>query len=167
MLRFATIDLQLVVRSSSIRPEVSREKGTPLRFWILGLGASRDVIATRIQSKKGCFSVWKMEWTALRSHHARFTRATSDKRTESGTNPRYMAQTVYLLGPEPQAALDRATPLYTALRDTVKKVVEFTAESITSVKSCEKHSNLAQNSVKATDIRTNATGVETRKNIVQ
>ncbi len=36
-----------------------------------------------------------------------------------------------------------------------------------SVKSCEKHLNLAQNSVKATDIRTNATHVETRKNIVQ
>ncbi len=32
-----------------------------------------------------------------------------------------------------------------------------------SVKSCEKHSN----SVKATDIRTNATDVETRRNIVQ
>ncbi len=29
MLHFATIDLQLVVRSS--RPEASREKGTPLR----------------------------------------------------------------------------------------------------------------------------------------
>ncbi len=36
-----------------------------------------------------------------------------------------------------------------------------------SVKSCEKHSNSAQNSVKATGIRTNATDVETRKNIVQ
>ncbi len=36
-----------------------------------------------------------------------------------------------------------------------------------SVKSCEMHSNSAQNSVKATDIRTNATDVETRKNIVQ
>ncbi len=79
----------------------------------------------------------------------------------------YAAQTVYLLGPEPRAALDHATPLYTALGDTVKKVVEFTTESITSVKSCEKHSNSAQNSVKATDIRTNATDVETRKNIVQ
>ncbi len=56
---------------------------------ILRLDASCDVIAMRIQSKKGCFSVPKMEWTALRSHHARFTRATSDKRTESGTNPRY------------------------------------------------------------------------------
>ncbi len=43
----------------------------------------------------------------------------------------YMAQTIYLLGPEPRAALDHATPLYTALGDTVKKVVEFTAESIT------------------------------------
>ncbi len=40
---------------------------------------------------------------------------------------------VYLLGPEPRAALDHATPLYTALGDTVKKVVEFTAESITSL----------------------------------
>ncbi len=36
-----------------------------------------------------------------------------------------------------------------------------------SVKSCEKHSNSAQNYVKATDIRTNATDVETRRKIVQ
>ncbi len=79
----------------------------------------------------------------------------------------YMAQIVYLLGPEPRAALDHAIPLYTALGDTMKKEVEFAAESITSVKSCEKHSNSVQNSVKATDIRTNATDVETRKNIVQ
>ncbi len=89
---------------------------------ILLLDASCDVIAMRIQSKKGCFSVQKMEWTALRSLHARFTRATLDKRTESGTNPRYSfgLQTVYLLGPAPRAALDHATPLYTALGDTVK-----------------------------------------------
>ncbi len=105
---------------------------------------------------------------SLRSHHAWFTRATSDKRTESRTNPRYSfgLQTVNLLGPEPRAALDHVTSLYTALGDTVKKVVEFTTESITSVKSCEKHSNSEQNSVKATDIRTNATDMETRKNIV-
>ncbi len=45
----------------------------------------------------------------------------------------YTAQTVYLLGPEPLAALDHATPLYTSLGDAVKKVVEFTAESITSL----------------------------------
>ncbi len=89
---------------------------------ILRLDASFDVIAMRIQSKKGCFSIPKMEWTALRSLHARFTRATSDKRTESGLNPRYSfgLQTAYLLGPEPWAALDHATPLYTALGDTVK-----------------------------------------------
>ncbi len=37
----------------------------------------------------------------------------------------YAAQTVYLLGPEPRAALDHATPLYTALGDTVKKVVRI------------------------------------------
>ncbi len=89
---------------------------------ILHLDASFDVIAMRFQSKKGCFSVQKLEWTALRSLHARFTRAASDKRTESGTNPRYSfgLQTVYLLGPAPRAALDHATPLYTALGDTVK-----------------------------------------------
>ncbi len=100
---------------------------------ILLLDASFDVIAMRIQSKKGCFSVQKMEWTALRSLHAWFTRATLDKRTESGTNPRYSfgLQTVYLLGPAPRAALDHATPSYTALGDTVKKVVELAAESIT------------------------------------
>ncbi len=39
----------------------------------------------------------------------------------------------YLLEPEPRAAFDHATPLYTALGDTVKKAVEFTAESITSL----------------------------------
>ncbi len=32
----------------------------------------------------------------------------------------YTAQTMYLLGPEPRAALDHATPLYTALGDIVK-----------------------------------------------
>ncbi len=58
-------------------------------------------------------------------------RAASDKRTESGTNPRYSfgLQTVYLLGPAPRAALDHATPLYTALGDTVKKVDSITSLS--------------------------------------
>ncbi len=66
------------------------------------------------------------------------------------------------------AALDHATPLYTALGDTVKKVVELAAESITfSVRSCEKHSNSAHNYVKATDIRTNSTDVENRRNVIQ
>ncbi len=50
----------------------------------------------------------------------------------------YAAQTVYLLGPEPQAALDHATLLYTELGDTVKKVVEFTAESITYLSNLER-----------------------------
>ncbi len=63
----------------------------------------------------------------------------------------FAIQTAYLLVPEPRAALDHVTPLYTALGDTVKKAVEFVAELITS----NKYSNSAQNSVKATDIRTN------------
>ncbi len=98
---------------------------------ILRVDASFDVIAMPFQSKKGCFSVQKMEWTALRSLHARFTRAASDKRTESGLNPRYSfgLQTVYLLGPAPRAALDHATPLYTALGDTVNKVDSITSLS--------------------------------------
>ncbi len=45
----------------------------------------------------------------------------------------YAAQTVYLLRPEPRAAIDHVTPLYTVLGDTVKKAVEFAAESITSL----------------------------------
>ncbi len=43
------------------------------------------------------------------------------------------AQTVYLLRPELLASLHHATPLYTVLGDTVKKVVKFAAESITSL----------------------------------
>ncbi len=35
-----------------------------------------------------------------------------------------------------------------------------------SVRSCEKNSNSVKNSIKATDIRTNATDVETRRNII-
>ncbi len=60
---------------------------------------------------------------------------TNDPKAEQirATRLGYAAQTVYLLGSEPRAALDHATPLYTALGDTVKKVVEFTAESITSL----------------------------------
>ncbi len=78
----------------------------------------------------------------------------------------YAAQTVYLLGPEPRAALNHATLLYTALRDTVKKVVEFTAESITSLSNLVRSIQI-QYIIKATDIRTKATDVETRRNIVQ
>ncbi len=44
----------------------------------------------------------------------------------------YAAQTVYLLGPEQWAALNHATPLYTALGDTVKQVVEFAFERLVS-----------------------------------
>ncbi len=46
---------------------------------------------------------------------------------------RFWLQTVYLLRPKPRAALDHATPLHTALGDTVKKVIEFATESITSL----------------------------------
>ncbi len=55
---------------------------------ILGLDVSRDVIATRIQSKKGCFSVWKNWMKSLAFSSCGFARATLDKQTERGTNPR-------------------------------------------------------------------------------
>ncbi len=102
------------------------------------LDVSRDVIATRIQSKKGCFSVWKMEWTALCSLHARFTRATLENRTERGMNLRYSfgLKTVYLFG------CSRSRHTVTALGDTVKKVVEFTAESIISLSDPERSNQI-------------------------
>ncbi len=62
--------------------------------------------------------------------------------------------------PELQAALD-----HTFMHSPGRYSEESSLNNI-SVKTCEKHSNSAQNSVKATDIRTNATDVETRINIV-
>ncbi len=56
---------------------------------------------------------------------------TNEPKAEQIRATRLGLQTVYLLGPAPRAALDHATPLYTALGDTVKKVVELAAESIT------------------------------------
>ncbi len=97
---------------------------------IWGLDASRDVITMRIQSKKGCFSVLKNGTNSLSFSscliYKSYIRQTNRKRNESTLL--VWAQTVYLLGPEPRDALDHATPLYTALGDTVKKV-----ESITSL----------------------------------
>ncbi len=72
--------------------------------------------------------------TALRSLHARFTRATLDKRTESGTNPRYsFGLYSFICSDRSRGLLSLTRHRYTALGDTVKKVVEFTAESITSL----------------------------------
>ncbi len=96
---------------------------------ILRLDVSCDVIAMRIQRKVvSQFQKWNEQLCVL--FMPDLQRATSDKRTESGTNLRYSfgLQTVYLLGPEPWAALDHATLLYTALGDTVNK-----EESITSL----------------------------------
>ncbi len=113
------------------------------------------------------FQKWNKQLCVLFMPDLQELHRTNDPKAEKICTTRLgcTAQTVYQLGPEPRAAL--ATPLYTATGDTVKKVVEFTTESITSVKSCEKHSNSAQNYVKATDIRTNTTDVETSINIVQ
>ncbi len=77
----------------------------------------------------------------------------------------YTAQTIYLLGPEPRAALD--TVIHSAGRYSEESSRIHRGINNISVKSSEKHSNSAQNYVKATDIRTNATVVETRRNIVQ
>ncbi len=50
----------------------------------------------------------------------------------------------------------------------MKKVVEFTTESIAYLSNIVRSiKNFTQNSVKTTDIRTNASDVKTRKNIVQ
>ncbi len=66
----------------------------------------------------------------------------------------------FICSDQSRGLLSFTRPLHTALGDGEEsRINNF------SVKSCEKHSNSAQNSVK--DIRTNATDVETRKNIVQ
>ncbi len=80
----------------------------------------------------------KMEWTSVHSHHAWFTRATLDKQTERGTNPHYLfglhgADRLSARAGAAGCSRSRKTPLYTSLGDAVKKVVEFTAESITSL----------------------------------
>ncbi len=81
----------------------------------------------------------------------------------------YTAQTVCLSAQTGAAGCSRS-------RDTVIHIAgRYSEESSRihrginniSVKSCEKHSNSANNYVKATDIRTNAIDVETRRNIVQ
>ncbi len=97
---------------------------------------------------------------SLRSHHARFTKATLDKQNKSGTNPRYSFR---LHGADCLSARARATGCSRS-RDTVLHSAGRYSEihhriNNISVKSCERQSNSAQNSVKATDIRTNATDV--------
>ncbi len=132
----------------------------------LGLDASCDVIATSFQSKKGCFSVWKMEWTAcvLIMPNLQELLRTNKPKAERIRATR--------LGYRPFICSCRSRGLLSITRHTViHSAGRYSEESSQihrrvnniSVKSCEKHSN----SVKATDIRTNATDVETRRNIVQ
>ncbi len=94
-------------------------------------------------------------------------RTNEPKEGISATRLGYTAQTVYLLVPEPQAALVHATPSYTTPGDTVKKVVEFAAESITSLSNFVRSIQIQRRILLKLDIRTNSTDVETRKNIVQ
>ncbi len=83
----------------------------------------------------------------------------------------YAVQTVYLLGPEAAQAAgcsrSRDIVMYSAGRYSEESSRIHSRINNISVKSCEKHWNSAQNSVKAVYIRTNATDVENRKNIVQ
>ncbi len=117
------------------------------------------------EKKKHCFSVWKMKWTALRSHRARFTGTTVDKWTESRRNPRY---SFGLRGTDRLSAQAGAAGCYRSRDTVIHSAGRYSEESSRirgrinniSVKSCEKHSN----SVKAMDIRTNASDEETRKN---
>ncbi len=93
--------------------------------------------------------------------------ATSDKRTESGTNPRY---SFGLYGADRLSAQTGAAGCSRSRDTVIHSAGRYSEESRInniSVKSCEKHSNSAQNYVKVTDIRTNATDVETKRNIVQ
>ncbi len=95
------------------------------------------------------------------------------KRTESRTNLRY---SFGLCGADRLSARARGCSGRSRSRDIVMySAGRYSEESSwihsrinnISVKSYEKHWNSAQNSVKAVYIRTNATDVENRKNIVQ
>ncbi len=76
----------------------------------------------------------------------------TDKQNKSGTNPRYSFR---LRGADTGCSRSRDTVLHSAGRYSE---IHHRINNI-SVKSCERQSNSAQNSVKATDIRTNATDV--------
>ncbi len=79
----------------------------------------------------------------------------------------YMAQTIYARTGAVGCSRSRDTVINSAGRYSEESSRIHCGINNISVKSCEKHSNLAHNYVKSTDIRTNATDVETRRNIVQ
>ncbi len=93
---------------------------------ILGLDVSCDVIAMPVQSNKLCFSVPKMEWTALCSLHVRFTRAELDKRTESRTNPCY---SFGLHGTDRLSAWTGATGCSRSLKAIIHSAERYSEES--------------------------------------
>ncbi len=86
--------------------------------------------------KESCFSVPKMEWTALRSLHARFTRSTSDKQTKSGNKS---ALLVWATWRRPFICLDRSRGLLSITRHhyTQRWEIQWSSrihrESITSL----------------------------------
>ncbi len=79
------------------------------------------------------------------------------------------------LGYRPFICSDRRRGLLSITRHVIHSAGRYSEESNRisrgihniSVRSCEKHSNSAHNYVKATDIRTNSTDVENRRNVVQ
>ncbi len=133
---------------------------------ILGLDASCDVIAMRIQSKKGCFSVQK-NWI----NSFAFSSCPIYKSYIGQTNRKRKQIRATRLGYTRLSARTGAAGCFRSHDTVIHSAGRYSEESSRihrginniSVKSCEKHSN----SDKATDIRTNATDVETRRNIVQ
>ncbi len=121
--------------------------------------------------KERLFLSLKNGMNSLHSHYATYKSyigQTNQKRNESTllvwATDRLSARTGAA-----SCSRSRDTVIHSAVRYSEEKQSNSPQSRINniSVKSWEKHFNSMQNSFKATDIRTNATDVETRKNIVQ
>ncbi len=110
-------------------------------------------VATHIQSRKVFFSQFQNVWTPCVLIMIDLQEL-QDKRAQSGTNPCYS----FICSSRSRGLLSITRQRYTQRW----RYREESSLNNISVKSWE-----ASNSVKATDIRTNATDVETRKNMVQ
>ncbi len=137
---------------------------------ILLLDASCDVIAMRIQSKKGCFSVQKNGMNSFA-----FSSCTIYKSYIGQTNRKRNKSALIVWATDRLFARTGAAGCSRSRDTVIHSAGRYSEESSRisrrihniSVRSCEKHSNSAQNYVKATDIRTNSTDVENRRNVIQ
>ncbi len=92
--------------------------------------------------------------------------AIAEFKSQNQANSAFLARAtrcIYMLGPEPRCCSQSSdTIIHSAGRYSEESSRIFHRINNIFVKPCEKHINSAQNSIKATDIRTNATDVESK-----